>query len=362
MNLPLGITLTLLLILQTFQQVSTQVSIPEEWKRDNMDINETQSSSVKPPVSLGESAENSEVKPEGSSGDGESFGSIILIKGDKQKQNSTTLYQIPDHMDNDTEEASSGEPIATTPPPMIALNSSSDPSDTSAESTTETEETATNTPTPEPEHTNQSALNDTYTSPKPETNTTESSFGESGSGYVPLDDVPTNSTTVSPATTTKDESVQYKTTVSPTKPPVYRTTTAEIPPAIPENITTPAPDSVNTGADLTGPFDNKENSERGLSSDVTDATENRKGQAWAIVLAIGIVVGIIALAAFVILNRRNRRDFSHRKLVEETSPDPVLRLDNGEPLDLKFDGFGYYNPGLQGDNIQMTNFPQGRTQ
>lgn len=37
------------------------------------------------------------------------------------------------------------------------------------------------------------------------------------------------------------------------------------------------------------------------------------------------------------------------------SPDPVLRLDNSEPLD-----FGYYNPGLQMDNIQMTNFPHGR--
>lgn len=60
----------------------------------------------------------------------------------------------------------------------------------------------------------------------------------------------------------------------------------------------------------------------GLSSDVKDATENRKGQAWAIVLGVGIIVGIIALAAFIILNRRNRRDFSHRKLVEETSPDP----------------------------------------
>lgn len=37
----------------------------------------------------------------------------------------------------------------------------------------------------------------------------------------------------------------------------------------------------------------------------------------------------------------------------------VLRLDNSEPLDLKFDGLAYYNPGLQEDNIQMTNFPQG---
>lgn len=265
MNLPLGITLTLLLILQTFQQVSTQ--IPEEWERNNMamDINETQSSE-NPSVSIGESAENSEAKLEESSefrsSEGESFGSFFFTEGDEQKQNSTTLYQIPDHKDNDTEEANSGGPIATTPPPMIALNSSSDPSDTSAESTAETQ-TATYASTPEPEDTNQSALNDTYTSPKPETNTTESSLYETGSGYLPSDDVPTNSTTKSPAPTTKDESVQYNTTVSPTEPPVYRTTTPEIPPAIPEDITTPAPNSENTGADPVGPFDNRDNSERG---------------------------------------------------------------------------------------------------
>lgn len=145
----------------------------------------------------------------------------------------------------------------------------------------------------------------------------------------------------------------------------------------------------------------------GLSSDVSDGTESKKGQAWTLVLVIGIVVGVLALGAFIFLNRRNRRDFSHRKLVEEMSPDPgnikltchylhhfeprsmwinvkgfyehntesffhcdalihiiffkVLRLDNSEPLDLKFDGFGYDNPGLQRDNIQMTNFPQGRS-
>lgn len=60
----------------------------------------------------------------------------------------------------------------------------------------------------------------------------------------------------------------------------------------------------------------------GLSSDVSDGTESKKGQAWTIVLVIGIVVGVLALGAFIFLNRRNRRDFSHRKLVEEMSPDP----------------------------------------
>lgn len=35
----------------------------------------------------------------------------------------------------------------------------------------------------------------------------------------------------------------------------------------------------------------------------------------------------------------------------------VLRLDNSEPLDLNIARVAYYNPGLQGDNIQMTSFP-----
>ncbi|KAK7170426.1 hypothetical protein R3I94_000595 [Phoxinus phoxinus] len=356
MKLPLGIILTLLLILQTFQQVSTETT---EWKTDNgaMDNNKTQSSSEKPPVQpsvpTGESMDST-IKY-----DGQSVNSL----GDEQKQNSTELDKIPDHKDNNTEESSSDGPISTTPPPTTALNSVSELSDNSAESNkTQTQETATNTTTQEPEHTNQSDLNDTYTSSKPETTTTESSLDETGSGYFTSDDVPTNSTTKSPANTTKDGSVQYKTTVSPTEAPGNGSTTPVILPAIPEDTTTPAPDSEVTGANLTGPFDNKGNSERGSSSDITGVTENKKGQAWAIVLALGIVVGIIALAAFIILNRRNRRDFSHRKLVEETSPDPVLRLDNSEPLDLKFGGLGYYNPGLQGDSIQMTNFPQGRSQ
>ncbi|KAG7482561.1 hypothetical protein JOB18_024176 [Solea senegalensis] len=34
----------------------------------------------------------------------------------------------------------------------------------------------------------------------------------------------------------------------------------------------------------------------------------------------------------------------------------VLRLDNSEPLDLNFGGGAYYNPALQRDNIQMSNF------
>ncbi|XP_016309864.1 mucin-15-like [Sinocyclocheilus anshuiensis] len=362
MKLPLGITLALLLILQTFQQVSTQ--IPDNWKRSNDTTDNNGEQTFSEEITTQPSKENiknnedAQAKPESrSENEGQTFGSIYF--GQEGEQNSTQLDHSPEQSVSDTEEASSEGPVATPPPPMIALNSSSELSDTSAESNeTLTQDTATHTSTPEPEHTNESALNDTYTSPQPETTTAESSHDESGSGYLPSD-VPTNSTTKSPTTTTKDESVQNQTTVSPTEPPVYTTTTAAILPAFPEDVTTRAPE--DTKLNQTEPIDTRENSERGLSSDVSDGTESKNGQAWTIVLVIGIVVGVLALGAFIFLNRRNRRDFSHRKLVEEMSPDPVLRLDNSEPLDLKFDGFGYYNPGLQGDNIQMTNFPQGRS-
>ncbi|XP_051557244.1 mucin-15-like [Myxocyprinus asiaticus] len=324
MKWPLGIMLiiTFLLILQNFQQVSTQ--IPDEWERSN----------------------------------------ATILEGDNGEQpsgdflNSSKIEQIPAATQGlpaiGTEEVSSYGPLATTTPPlMIPLNSSFEISDTSAESNeTQTEWAASNTPTPEPEQTNQTTPNNTYISSNPDPTTAQSSLDEPGSGYLPSEVVPANGTTKSPTSTTKD--VKYRTTVRPSEPPVFTTTKPMIPPAVPEEVTTAAPDN------LTGPFDSRGNSERGLSSDVTEQKE-KKGQGLAIILGIGIFVGVIALAAFIIINQRNRRDFSHRKLVEEMSPDPVLRLDNSEPLDLKFDGFGYQNPGLEGDNIQMTNFPHGRS-
>ncbi|XP_059378620.1 mucin-15-like [Carassius carassius] len=354
MKLPLGITLALLLILQ---QVSTQ--IPDSWKRSDEPTDNSGEQTFSEEITPRSSKENvrsnedAQAKPESSSEDeGQTFGSVYFSLGGGQ--NSTKLDQSPQQSVSE-EEASSEGPIATTPPTMIP-NSSSEFSDTSAESNeTLTQDKATNTSTAEPE----SALNDTYTTPQPETTTAESSHNESGSGYFPSDDLPTNSTTESSTTTTKDESVQNQTTVSPTEPPVYRTTTFSIPPAYREDVTTAAPEETELNQNKS--IETRESSGRGLSSDVSDGTESKNGQAWTIVLVIGIVVGVMALGAFIILNRRNQRDFSHRKLVESMSPDPVLRLDNSEPLDLKFDGFGYYNPGLQGDNIQMANFPQGHS-
>ncbi|KAM9494064.1 uncharacterized protein Hap1MRO34_004070 [Clarias gariepinus] len=105
----------------------------------------------------------------------------------------------------------------------------------------------------------------------------------------------------------------------------------------------------------------RENVDRELASGPSsDVEQQTKSQAWGAVLGIGVGVAIVGLVVYIIVKRRNYRDFSHRKLVEDTPPEPVLRLDNSEPLDLKYGGFAYYNRGLQGDNIQMTNFPQGQ--
>ncbi|KAJ3593845.1 hypothetical protein NHX12_006179 [Muraenolepis orangiensis] len=69
-----------------------------------------------------------------------------------------------------------------------------------------------------------------------------------------------------------------------------------------------------------------------------------------------VAVCALALVIYVILKKKNQKDFSHRKLVEFAS-DPVLRLDNSEPMDLNYSNGGYSNPGHQMDDFQMTNMP-----
>nr|XP_055060518.1 mucin-15 isoform X1 [Misgurnus anguillicaudatus] len=373
MKLPLGITLALtLLIFQNLQQVSTQ--IPEDWLR----ISNT--SSEEQPTAAEQSGENElsnvvtyAIPLNSEENDGESYGSMVY-----NEQNPAVTEPMPPATEimpgSVTEDGSS-----PTPPLMMAYNSSSEVLE-AEHNETETQETPSQTTPSVPDQTNQIDLNDTHPDPKPDNetetpsqttpsvpdqtnqidlnntnpdlmpdnSTEDSSHEETGSGYVP--------TEVSPTTTTKDpadqEDAQNTTTVIPPETP----TEAMTPPAVPEDWTTAAPDTENADANLTGPFDTRGESPKEFSGvENEDNVENKNGKAWAVILVIGIIVGLIALTAFIILNRRNNRDFSHRKLEEEMSPDPVLRLDNSEPLD-----FGYYNPGLQMDNIQMTNFPHGR--
>ncbi|XP_041917405.1 mucin-15 isoform X2 [Alosa sapidissima] len=142
----------------------------------------------------------------------------------------------------------------------------------------------------------------------------------------------------------------------PTAEYIPATTTESIPEPTPEVIPDDtAPPSGNDTALAKAAA--AANAEQGVDSG-TQSTNN--GRAWGVILGLAVTVGIVGLVMYVLLKRKERLNFSHSKLVEEAPADPVLRLDNGEPLDLKYDGFGYYNPSLQGDDIQMSNFPSGR--
>lgn len=155
-----------------------------------------------------------------------------------------------------------------------------------------------------------------------------------------------------------------KTTVTTTETPEINETTTTSPSTtvFPSETTDTSPETTTT-VELTtsekGNLTDKgsaagSSSDRGLDSD--SHRSKRKG-AWAAVLGTMVAVVCVGLAAYFILKKKHRKGFTHRKLVEEYPSDPVLRLDNSDPLDLNFGGSAYYNPGLQGDNIQMTNIP-----
>ncbi|XP_020567617.1 mucin-15 isoform X2 [Oryzias latipes] len=91
-----------------------------------------------------------------------------------------------------------------------------------------------------------------------------------------------------------------------------------------------------------------------------DPYRSRRSVAWLAVLGTVAAVAVVGFVAYSIMKKRQQKAFSHRKLVEEFPSEPVLRLDNGDPLDLRRGGPAYYNSGLQGDEIQMTNIPSRR--
>eukprot|EP00063_Salmo_salar_P007007 XP_013981842.1 PREDICTED: uncharacterized protein PB18E9.04c-like [Salmo salar] len=244
--------------------------------------------------------------------------------------------------------------VAPEPPVSIALNSSQVSNATGEDSGLQT---TTTTPITENSNGSNSMSNDTElneTTTAPDTNSTE----EAGPDPDAENRV-TNSTedfhNVTTAVPEGPEPPSEPSTASPTTElPLDSpgTTTAKI---IPETTTTTGP-STTTDMMETGAASGN-NSARGLAS---DAVQNKKSsEAWGAILGTGVAVCFVAMVVYVIWRRRGRRDFTHRKLVEEFPSDPVQRLDNSEPLDLKYDGSAYYNPGCQMDNIQMANFPRG---
>nr|XP_015809165.2 mucin-15 isoform X1 [Nothobranchius furzeri] len=127
-------------------------------------------------------------------------------------------------------------------------------------------------------------------------------------------------------------------------------------------ITTTAAPNTPERANKTGGgiFSGRDNlGESGMDS---DPYRRKRNVAWVAILGTAAAAACVGVVAYLVLKKKHQKGFTHRKLVEEFPSDPVLRLDNCEPLDLKFGGSGsaYYNPGLQGDNIQMADIPGRR--
>lgn len=183
------------------------------------------------------------------------------------------------------------------------------------------------------------------TTSAPESNTIQQSTVEPDTGLSN----DTGTTTTAAVTTTAAAETTAPSSVSSTST-AFPSETKETRPA----ITIAAP-STSEKANVSDKGSGQgSSSERGLASD--SQSSQRKG-AWGAVLGTAVAVACVGLVAYIILKKKHHKAFSHRKLVEEFPSDPVLRLDNSEPLDLNFGGSAYYNPALQGDNIQMTNFP-----
>ncbi|XP_035984582.1 mucin-15 [Fundulus heteroclitus] len=187
----------------------------------------------------------------------------------------------------------------------------------------------------------------TPTTATPTTTTPTTTTAEQDKGMRNL----TENTTTSPPTTEAPETF-WTTTVSLTTTVPPSETTGTSPITTTTGIVN-VPDSANkTGKVASG-------SERGSVADSgseTDPYRRKRNVAWLAVLGTAAATAVVGLVAYIILKKKHQKPFTHRKL-EEYPADPVLRLDNSEPLDLNY---AYYNPTLQGDSIQMSNIPGRR--
>ncbi|XP_017269642.1 mucin-15 isoform X2 [Kryptolebias marmoratus] len=146
------------------------------------------------------------------------------------------------------------------------------------------------------------------------------------------------------------------TTAPGTTAPQIGESTAAAPSETPETSSPTTTDVPSTPevANKNGIF--ADGSERGTGAQSgleSDPYRSKRNVAWLAVLGTTAVAACVGVVAYIILKKKHQKAFTHRKLVEEYPADPVLRLDNCEPLDLNFGGSAYSNPGLQADSIQM---------
>ncbi|XP_053472992.1 mucin-15 [Ictalurus furcatus] len=339
-KMSLGFAFALLLTLQSLQLVSTQSSNLENGDVTPSPVNgipnerNKEYNSISPDISSGSMT---------FSGDGES-----------QDGNQTVRAATGQYVDN----------ANTTSSPQTTLNVSSNPTTTNATSIPQNNTSNPVTPNPNlgPSVTNGShvnlAENDTTTS-SPGTSTTINTASTTSTPAFNITQSSTSTVSGNFSTTSPPQVENYTKSPSENSTNTTASTTTIMYNHTSVVLINDSSNASTTTLNATGvSLDSRGSMDRGLSPDIQQQT---KSQAWGAILGIGVGVAIIALVILIIVKRRNYRDFSHRKLVEDMPSDPVLQLDNSEPLDLKFDGFAYYNPGLQRDNIQMTNFPHGHT-
>ncbi|KAL2089026.1 hypothetical protein ACEWY4_015925 [Coilia grayii] len=394
MRLQLGVTLALCLILQSICSVSLQDLYADYGaglneglvNEDITTVPMVHENDLGEPMDDQPSEGNSDAVAEGTmilSGvdDAEPSISVPFLREGEQEEpsgssgssgspdtNSTMALPVVRSEDypgeNDTVEEYGPANVTTTPPepPLDPLRSQQNEShvstsnDTALNTTGPVAETNSTSPTNSTVITGTETNSTEVTSPTPAATNRSDVTGRPSGG--PQDWV-TNATEVNDTMdglkpTTESLPEDKPTTTEPTT-----ISTTETPEDIPNDATVPTTTTASPNATAVGKAAAGDSSgERGLSS----GSEHKKnGKAWGAILGTALAVGFVGVVIYVLLKRRAHREFSHTKLVEEANSDPVLRLDNSEPLDLKFDGLGYYNPTLQGDNIQMTNLPAGHS-
>ncbi|XP_039609624.1 mucin-15 [Polypterus senegalus] len=98
-------------------------------------------------------------------------------------------------------------------------------------------------------------------------------------------------------------------------------------------------------------------SDKGDGQDVQGKPQNgNKSVVIGAIIGVVLATLLVMLGAFYLCKKAKPDSFNHRRLYEDISDDPVLRLDNSpDALDLRYDGSAYYNPTVTTDSIKMDN-------
>ncbi|XP_008403903.1 location of vulva defective 1 isoform X3 [Poecilia reticulata] len=376
---PLKITASLLLLLQAFHLVCLQNStdspgrtIDKTWLRQ-LPRNEVQSENA---ASSGDGGFDQGTDQVTAFNNGLSSGIASgfmaeeeenMTSQDKSANSSDVSTIMPHAFENETAEEPK-LPDAAISPRNVTTSANS-----SQTNMMDPEEEFNSTTTSARGLSNNPNLQSTTTTEKPATTTTTTVTPEKDERLRNLTENTNTSvtTTASPemngstTVTTAAPEIQGSTTVTTAAPEIKGSTTKSSTTTEPPYETTQTRSESTTTAVLDTPESaNKKigiGSDRGSATDtgsVVDPYRSKRSVAWLAVLGTAAVTAVVGLVAYIILKKKHQKAFTHRKLVEEYPSDPVLRLDNGEPLDLNYGS--YYNPGLQGDSIQMTNIPGRR--